>query len=94
MLGLRNFQNPSTRDGGLVQPSLRPAEDPFVAGSTTDRQHVAELERLMTALNHMPQLAPGMRLRLRDLCKAKAEIILSGEEAHALRTRLNARRSA
>lgn len=64
--------------------------------SAINRQHLAAISRLRSIIDLTRKAVAGadQRPRLRDTCKAKAEILLSPEEADALRSHLIASKSA
>ena len=64
--------------------------------SAINRQHVTAISRLLSVMDIARKAATDDRVmpRLRDTCKAKAEIMLSSEETDVLRSYLVASKDA
>lgn len=83
----------SGRAGHIPTEAERARTD---TASAISRQHFTAISRLLSAMDSTRCADPEIvsQPRLRDACKAKAEILLSAEETHAVRNSLIAAQNA
>jgi len=101
MLNSRQYTRPAPSDSDGIRThagmtSTGQDREQAETVSAINRQHLTAISRLLSILAAARKVGANAdpRPRLRDTCKAKAEILLSPEETDALRSHLIAPRSA